>query len=91
MSHPRMSSDEIRRLRQEIYDQQIRTQVETEGNVGKLISMDVETGDFEIGDDTSLAAPRRLHERHPGAAVYTVRVGYEAAYGLGGALERTIR
>ena len=89
MSHPRYSSDEISRRGQELYERSIRAQVETEANIGKLVSIDIETGDYAIGDDTSLEAPRQLHARHPGAAVYTLRIGYDAAYALGGVLERT--
>ena len=88
MPHPRFSSEEIRQRGNELYEQSIRTKVESEENIGKLVSIDIETGDYEIGDDNSLEAPRRLHLRHPGAAVYTLRIGYNAAYALGGVLER---
>ena len=89
MPHPRFSSDEISRRGRELYEQSIRATVETGENVGKLVSIDVETGDFEIGEDGSVDAPQRLHAKHPGAAVYTLRIGYNAAYALGGVLERT--
>lgn len=89
MSHPRFSSEEVVRRGEELYAQRIRDQVETESNIGKLVSIDIETGDYEIGTDDSLDAPHRLHARHPGAAVYTKRIGYNAVYTLGGVLERT--
>lgn len=89
MIHPRFSSEEIKRHGEEAYQRSIRALVETEENTGKLVSIDIETGDYEIGDDNSLEAPRRLHAKHPGAAVYTLRIGYNAAYALGGVLERT--
>ena len=89
MPHPHYSSDEISRRGKELYEQSIRANVETAENIGRLVSIDIETGDYEIGDDGSLEAPRRLHARHPGAAVYTLRIGYNAAYALGGVLERT--
>lgn len=89
MPHPRFSSDETARRGQEIYETRVRPKVETEENIGKLVSIDIETGDYEIGDDHDLDAPRRLHARHPGAALYTVRIGYNAVYALGGVLERT--
>ena len=90
MPHPRFSSEEIGRLGKELYERNIRVQVETEANIGKLLSVDVETGDYEIGDDRSLDAPRRLHQKHPGAAVYTLRIGYDAVDVLGGILERVV-
>jgi hypothetical protein len=89
MSHPRFSSAEVVQRGEELYEQGIRTQVETEPNIGKLVSIDIKTGDYEIGTDDSLDAPRRLHAKHPGAAVYTKRIGYNAVYALGGVLERT--
>ena len=89
VGHPRYSSDEIAHRGKALYEQSIRAQVETEDTVGKLVSIDIETGDFEIGDDRSLDAPRRLLARHPGAAIYTLRIGYNAVYALGGVVERT--
>jgi len=89
MTHPRLSSEEIKRRGEEIYEQTIRSQVETTENIGKLVSIDIETGEYEIGDDRSLDAPRRLQAKHPGAAIYTRRIGYNAAYALGGVLEQT--
>ena len=90
MPHPRFSDEEIRQRGQEIYEK-IRASVETKENIGKLVSVDVETGDYEIGDDTSIEAPLRLHAKHPGAAFYTIRIGYNAAVSLGGVLEQTAR
>lgn len=89
MGHPRLSSEEIGKRGQEWYERAIRAQVENPDNIGKLLSIDVETGDYEIGDDETLEAPLRLHARHPGAAIYTLRIGYDAAVSLGGVIERT--
>jgi hypothetical protein len=89
MAHPHFSSEEIARRGQELYEKSIRAKVETEENIGKLVSIDIETGDYEIGEDNSLEAPRRLHAKHPGAAIFTLRIGYNAVYALGGVLERT--
>lgn len=89
MPHPRLSSEEIKRRGMELYERNIRAAVETEDNIGKLVSIDVETGDYEVGDDSDLDAPMRLHAKRPGAAVYTLRIGNEAVYALGGVLERT--
>lgn len=90
MQRSRFSSEEVGRLGKELYERDIRALVETEANIGKLLSIDVETGDYEIGDDRSLDAPRRLHAKHPGAAVYTLRIGYDAVDVLGGILERVV-
>jgi hypothetical protein len=87
MGHPRFSLEEIGRRGQALYEQSIRPRVETEGNIGKQIVIDIETGDYEIDDD-GLAASRRLLAKHPGAALYGARIGYNAVYTLGGVLTR---
>ena len=51
--------DDISRIGHEIYETQLRPKVETEGNIGKLISIDINTGDYEIGDKP-LSAIQRL-------------------------------
>ena len=88
MPHSRLSSSEIQQRGKQWYER-IRPGVETDENIGKLVSIDIETGDYEIGSDYSLDAPRRLHAKHPDAAIYAVRIGYDAVYALGGVVERT--
>jgi hypothetical protein len=88
MPHPRYPSGEISRIGQELYERQIRPKVEIEENIGKIISIDIETGDYEIGDDPIVTA-RRLFAKHPDAAIYGARIGYDAAFALGGTLNRT--
>ena len=67
----------------------LRTTIETPENIGKLISIDVATGNYAIGDDYSLNAPRSLRVQNPDAQIFTLRIGYNAVYALGGVLERT--
>jgi hypothetical protein len=57
-------------------------------SIGKQIVIDVETGDYEIDSD-GLAASRRLLAKHPDAALFGARIGYDAVYALGGALMPT--
>ena len=71
----------------ELYER-LRPEVETSENIGKLIVMDVDSGDYEI-DEMGIASSRRLQERHPEATLYALRIGYEAVAALGGVLERT--
>ncbi len=51
MLHPKLSREEIAQRGKGIYEDRIRTQVETANNIGKIVSIDVETGEYEIGDD----------------------------------------
>jgi hypothetical protein len=62
--------------------------VETEQNIGKIISIDIETEDYEIDADP-IAAGLRLKLRHPDVAMYGKRIGYDAVYAVGGTLVRT--
>ncbi|MCW3054030.1 MAG: hypothetical protein JWN14_3200, partial [Chthonomonadales bacterium] len=90
MPHPLYSSVEITRRGKELYEQRIRTLVETQENVGKIVSIDIETGDYEVGDDL-ISTGDRLFARHPGAALYGARIGYNAVYAVGGSLVRAGR
>ncbi|GAA6618546.1 hypothetical protein [Scytonema sp. NUACC26] len=88
MSYPILSRQEIVRRGKELYERSIRAKVETEENIGKIISINVETGDYEIGDDlveTSL----RLRAKQADAALWGERIGFDAVYAVGGTLVRT--
>lgn len=85
MPHARISNEEIDRRGQELYERLIREQLETPQNIGKQIVIDIETGAYEIDDD-GLKASRRLLARHPDAALYGLRIGYNAVYSIGGGL-----
>lgn len=84
----RIPEAEIDRRGEALYQKRLRSQVETPENLGRQIVIDVETGDYEIDAD-GLAASRRLLARHPGAALFGARIGYNAVYSLGGVLEPT--
>lgn len=75
------------RRAQELYER-LRPGIETPENIGKLIVMEVESGDYEI-DDMGVETSRRLQNRHPDATLYALRIGYKAVEALGGILERT--
>jgi hypothetical protein len=85
MPHPRLSGDEVERRGQEIYERRLRRKVEP-GNEGKILVIDVETGDYELDAD-EIAASRRALDKHPGAALWTLRIGFDAVHSLGGDLQ----
>lgn len=66
---------------QEFYESGIRQQVEA-GNDGKIVAIDIETGEFEVGD-TVMAATDRLFEHIPDAQPWTIRIGHSAVYHFG--------
>jgi hypothetical protein len=90
MPHPRFSNEEIVQRGEEIYAQKLREKVETEDNIGKVIVIDIETGEYEIDDD-ALKASRRALDKHSGAAIYTIRIRYDTVYGFGGGPTRVKR
>lgn len=89
MHHPDLSSEEIAQRGKELYQQRLRTQVETADNIGKIIAIDLNTGDYAIDQDLLLAC-NRLKAKHPNALTWAERVGYDAVYAIGGTLVRTV-
>jgi hypothetical protein len=77
----RYSKEEIARRGQELYESGIRQQVEA-GNEGKIVAIDIETGNFEV-DETVVAATNRLFERNPDAQPFGIRIGHRAVYHFG--------
>ena len=77
---PRFSKEEFMRRGRELYER-IRPQVE-EGNRGKVVAIDLETGTFEIASDT-LRASDRLVARCPDAQTWFVRIGYDDLFRIG--------
>jgi hypothetical protein len=88
MLYPKLSDEEIIQRGKKLYQDIIRSQVETMENIGKLISINVETGEYEIGDDL-LVTSRLLQAKQPDAAIWAERIGYDAVYAIGGSLVRT--
>ena len=67
--------------------ERLRPQIETPENIGKIIVMDVDSGDYGI-DDAGIETSRRLQAQHPDATLYAMRIGYRAVEAIGGVLER---
>ncbi|NJK51320.1 hypothetical protein HC931_27350 [Candidatus Gracilibacteria bacterium] len=88
MLDPKLSSEEISRRGKELYEKSIRSQVETADNIGKIVSINVETGEYEIGDDLVITS-LRLRAKQPDAPLWAERIGYNAVYAVGGTLVRT--
>ena len=78
---PLYSKEEFAHRGDLIYETQIRPQVEV-GNHGKIVAMDIETGSFEISNDT-MTATRKLRERLPDSQTWVVRIGYRAVHRFG--------
>lgn len=84
---PRYSKEEFAQRGDALYESQIRSQIE-EGNSGKIVAIDLETGDFEM-DASEIAACDRLEARHPEAQIWIVRIGSRHIRRFGGRTKRT--
>jgi len=78
---PRHSKEEFSRRGNEIYESQVRSQVE-EGNHGKIVAINIETGAFEVAN-TPMEAVDRLYEREPDAQPWVIRIGHRAVFRFG--------
>jgi hypothetical protein len=85
---PRYSKEEFARRGDEIYETQVRRQIE-EGNHGKIVAIDLETGAFEV-DASEVAACDRLEDSHPEAQIWMVRIGSRYVRRFGGRTKRAI-
>lgn len=72
---------EIVRRGKALYEQQIRPTVEA-GNSGKVLVINVETGEYELDSDHRTASDRAA-ARFPGAALYAMRIGAPAMGRIG--------
>ncbi len=85
MPAKRLDSEELWRRGDEWYDNHIRPVVETGENIGKLITIDVETGDYEITTWLDSAQGSRiLLAKHSDAQLIQKRIGYDAVDTFGG-------
>ena len=79
----RRSREETARLGDEIYERDIRAQVEV-GHHGEYIAIDVDSGIWAVSDDLRAAA-KDLRTKRPGAIdVWLLRVGHRALHHFGG-------
>jgi hypothetical protein len=70
---PLYSKEEFARRGDALYEQKVAPVV-TEADFGKLVAIDIETGEFEIAADESTAA-ERLSARIPHAQTWMRKVG----------------
>lgn len=79
----RRPKEETTRLGREIYERDVRAQVEADHH-GEYVAIDVETGEWALSEDV-FAAVERLRAQHPDAVdVYLLRVGHQVLHHFGG-------
>lgn len=79
---PRYDKETFARMGTELYEKKIRPLVE-EGNFGRLVVIDVESGDYAVADE-SLEAADVLIARNHDAQLWCVRIGHFAVDKFGG-------
>ena len=57
MSQVNYSGEDVARLGKEVYDK-LQTQLESVENMGKIVAIDITSGDYEIGDDVLVISDR---------------------------------
>lgn len=83
MSARRLTKDELARRGREIYERDIRHEVE-EDHDGEFLVVDAETGDYAVDEDQDLAF-ERAEAKNPEGLFYLMRVGHRAAHRIGSA------
>ncbi len=74
VSQRRYPKEEFARRGKEIYEREVRAQVEAE-NRGKYVAIDIETGTWEM-DASETQASDRLRQRVPDSKTWMMRIGY---------------
>lgn len=82
------SVEEVALKAKQFYENGIRQNVESGDNIGKMIVIDAETGEYGI-DPTGVETALKLKQKNPKARLFTIRIGYDVAVSFGGAMERT--
>ena len=66
----------------------LRSVVETPENIGKLLLLDLGSGDYEIDDETSFGPVQRLQSRHSNSKLFALGIGYDSTVSFSGSMER---
>jgi hypothetical protein len=82
--------EEVAAMGQKIYDEKIKPVVETPENIGKTVTLDVETGEYSI-DLNPAQTILDLRQKRPLSRLFTLRVGYQAGVSFGGSVQRLDR
>ncbi|MBD2135243.1 MULTISPECIES: hypothetical protein [unclassified Sphaerospermopsis] len=85
-----LSSEEVAKRAKELYETSIRSQVETEENIGKMVIIDIETGEYAV-DKTGIESARYLRNKNRFARLFGIRIGYKVAASFSGEMERDYR
>jgi len=83
------SAEQVALRAKKFYENGIRQKVEHGDNIGRMIVIDAETGEYGL-DASGVETALRLKQKNPHARLFTIRIGYDVAVGFGGAAERIV-
>ena len=75
--------EEVAGRAKQFYENGIRQEVEHGENIGQMIVIDAETGEYGI-DPSGVETAMKLKEKNPVARLFTIRIGYDVAIVFGG-------
>ena len=81
--------EEVAERTKQFYENGIRQQVESGDNIGKMIVIDAETGEYGI-DKNIVETALKFKQQKANARLFTMRIGYDVAVSFGGASDRIV-
>jgi hypothetical protein len=79
--------EEVATRAKKLYADKIRSIVEQENDIGKMVVIDAETGEYAV-DRSGIHSAIALKAKNPNARLFTIRIGYDVAVSFGGNIER---
>ena len=79
--------EEIATRAKKLYADKIRAIVEHEDNIGKMVVVDAETGEYAV-DRSGIHSAIALKAQNPNARLFTIRIGYDVAVSFDGNSDR---
>jgi hypothetical protein len=79
--------EEVATRANKLYADEIRSIVEREENIGKMVVIDAETGEYAV-DKSGIHSAIALKAKNPNARLFTIWIGYDVAVAFGGNIDR---
>jgi hypothetical protein len=83
------TTEEVATAGKALYADKIKQLVETSENIGKMLTLDVKTGEYII-DENPAETILKLKQKRPFARLFTLRIGYRTAVSFGGLNDRIV-
>jgi hypothetical protein len=81
------TTEEVATAGKALYAEKIKQLVETSENIGKMLTLDIETGEYII-DENPAETILKLKQKRPFSRLFTLRIGYRTAVSFGGLNDR---